>query len=86
MRTSRKIMLLFGLTALVIAPLSVLITYLLAPLWRWIEASTGIDALGERGPALWCFVLVFVVQAAFGAAAVLREARRDAAAGRPAAP
>ena len=77
MRTGRKVLLLCGLTLLIIAPLSVLITIVLAPLWRWLEAATGVEAIGHSGPAAWCYALVFVAQSALAGGAVLREARRQ---------
>ena len=77
MRTGRKVLLLSGLTLLIIAPLSVLITIVLAPLWRWLEAGTGIEAIGHSGPAAWCYVLVFVAQSALAGGVILREARRQ---------
>ena len=78
MRTGRKVLLLSGLTLLIIAPLSVLITIVLVPLWRWLEAATGIETIGHSGPAAWCYVLVFVVQSALAGGVVMREARREA--------
>jgi hypothetical protein len=36
-------------------------TFLLVPLWRWIEADFGIEAIGYSGPAEWCFYLVFAI-------------------------
>lgn len=71
-------MLLVGMTAFVIAPLSVLITILLSPLWRWVEESTGIEAIGHSGPAGWCYVLVFLAQSVAGAGLVAHEARKQA--------
>lgn len=78
MRTGRKVLLLSGLTLLIIAPLSVLITIVLVPLWRWLEAATGIETIGHSGPAAWCYVLVFVAQSALAGGVVMREARREA--------
>lgn len=40
-------------------PLSVILTLLLLPLWRWLEATHGIESVGHSGPAGWCFGLVF---------------------------
>jgi hypothetical protein len=37
------------------------VTILLVPLWRWIEADFGIEAIGHSGPAEWCFYLVFTI-------------------------
>ena len=36
-------------------------TILLVPLWRWVEADFGIEAIGHSGPAEWCYWLVFAV-------------------------
>jgi hypothetical protein len=43
------------------APLSIVTAILLLPLWRWLEASTGIESVGHSGPAEWCYAAVFVV-------------------------
>ena len=40
-------------------PAAFLITFLLAPLWSWIEATNGIESIGHSGPADWCFYLVW---------------------------
>jgi hypothetical protein len=82
MRTGRKIMLLSGLTLFLVAPLSILITILLVPLWRWLEAATGIESIGHSGPALWCYGVVFAASSALGAGSIIREARRPRAAAR----
>jgi predicted PurR-regulated permease PerM len=34
------------------------LTFLLWPLWSWVEAFTGFESMGHSGPAPWCFVLV----------------------------
>ena len=36
-------------------------TFLLTPLWRWFEATTGIESIGHSGPADWCFVATWFV-------------------------
>jgi hypothetical protein len=41
-------------------PLSVLLTLVLMPFWRWLEATRGIESVGHSGPAEWCFVAVFL--------------------------
>ena len=61
----------------VAAPLSIVITILLFPLWSWIEASTGIESVGHSGPAEWCYATVFVVLA--GSAVVVILNRRERA-------
>lgn len=53
----------FALTAFVIlligAPLSLVLTIFLSPLWSWFEESTGIESIGHSGPATWCYLVVF---------------------------
>ena len=44
-----------ALAALVLSvPVALIATFALAPLWRWIEAATGIESIGHSGPAAWC--------------------------------
>jgi hypothetical protein len=43
--------------AAVSLPLSIASTLMLIPLWRWIEATYGIESIGHSGPADWCFEL-----------------------------
>ena len=50
-----KFVALLGLSA----PLSVGLAFLLAPFWRWLEESTGIEAIGHSGPAGWCYLVVY---------------------------
>lgn len=61
---------LLGFVAIVLlsAPLSLLATLLLLPLWLWLESAGGIEAVGHSGPAAWCYLLVFAILA--GAATV----------------
>jgi hypothetical protein len=53
----------FGLVGIVLGALffAFWITIFLVPLWRWIEADFGVEAIGHSGPAEWCFYLVFTV-------------------------
>jgi len=41
----------------VCAVLGVGLTFMLWPLWSWVEAFTGFESMGHSGPALWCFAL-----------------------------
>jgi hypothetical protein len=54
-----------ALAALVVAvalmPVTLVITIVLDPLWRWIEATTGVESIGHSGPAGWCFWLVYAL-------------------------
>ncbi len=47
------------LAAAVCLPLTIILTIALLPLWRWIEARYGIEAVGHSGPSDWCFWLIF---------------------------
>jgi len=53
-------------------PVSFIVTFMLAPLWSWIEATYGIESIGHSGPAEWCFWAIYglFVVAALGAYAV----------------
>ncbi len=48
---------------LISAPVSVVATLLLLPLWRWVEASSGFESIGHSGPAEWCYLAVFALVA-----------------------
>lgn len=40
-------------------PVAYIFTILFVPLWRFIENSFGIEAIGHSGPAEWCFYLIY---------------------------
>jgi TRAP-type C4-dicarboxylate transport system permease small subunit len=66
------------LAALALLPVAFAVTVLLVPLWRRVEESTGIEALGHSGPADWCFWLVYaslLVSAALVALRLRRSGR-----------
>jgi len=44
---------------LVCVPLSLVVTFVLLPLWSWLEASYKIESVGHSGPVEWCYVLVY---------------------------
>ena len=51
-------LLLRGVGALLLsAVLGLGLTFLLWPLWSWVEAFSGIESLRHSGPATWCFVV-----------------------------
>jgi len=62
--------------AVVCLPAAFILTFLLLPLWSWIEATYKIESVGHSGPADWCFwaVYVLLVAPAFGVYAL--KARR----------
>jgi hypothetical protein len=45
-------------------PAAFIVTFLLSPLWSWIEATYGIESIGHSGPSDWCFYLVYAVLSA----------------------
>jgi len=75
MRRPVRILLAFLAIFLISAPLSVLTTILLLPLWSWVEASFGIESVGHSGPAEWCYAVIYVLFIAIGALGVLRRQR-----------
>jgi hypothetical protein len=81
MRLVRTLLALLALIVLAL-PLSAVVTILLLPFWSWLEASSGVEAVGHSGPAGWCYLLVFAIMAAGGAAlALLRPLARGRARG-----
>jgi hypothetical protein len=44
----------------VCVPVSVVLTIVLLPLWRWIEKVFGLESIGHSGPAEWCYVATFL--------------------------
>lgn len=50
---------------LVCLPIAFIVTFLLTPLWSWIEANYGIESIGHSGPSDWCFYVVYGVLNAF---------------------
>lgn len=51
-----------ALALLISAPVSIVVTLILLPLWRWSEFS-GFEAIGHSGPAEWCFLAIFTLVA-----------------------
>ena len=46
---------------LVSAPLGLMLTLYMSPIWRWIESSFGIESIGHSGPATWCYLLIYIL-------------------------
>jgi len=49
-----------GLLALLL-PVTFIVTFILTPLWSWIEDTFNIESVGHSGPANWCFTVVFAL-------------------------
>ena len=47
--------------AVISFPLTFVLTFLLVPFWRWLEATYQIEAIGHSGPSEWCFWLVYAL-------------------------
>ena len=56
-----RLFLSLAVVAVIAVPLSIVATFLLLPVWSWLEASTGIESVGHSGPAEWCFAAVYLV-------------------------
>jgi len=65
----------FGI-AVVCLPAAFILTFLLLPLWSWIEATYKIESVGHSGPADWCFWAVYVLLAALGLSVYAFKATR----------
>lgn len=62
----RLVGLAIALTVLVLCmPLAMLVTILMVPLWRWIESTYSIEAIGHSGPAEWCYMVVYAGMVTF---------------------
>lgn len=55
-----------SLIAALALPLTLILTFVLSPLWSWCEATYGIESMGHSGPATWCFIAVYVVVVSLG--------------------
>ena len=49
------------MVAVLCLPAAILVTFVLSPLWSWIEARFGVESMGHSGPADWCFGLMYVL-------------------------
>jgi hypothetical protein len=56
-----KFLLMVVVLSLAAVPAAAIATFLLYPLWSWIEATYGIESVGHSGPAEWCFMLVYAI-------------------------
>jgi hypothetical protein len=54
----RYVALLLAILALCL-PIGLMGVLLLDPLWLWLEATWGIEAVGHGGPAPWCYAAVY---------------------------
>ena len=74
-RSRIRLALVFAGVALACVPLAFVLTFLLVPLWRWIEATYGIESIGHSGPADWCFSLVYFLTVVPGLVLAVRLSR-----------
>ena len=47
--------------AAVCLPAAFTLTFLLMPLWYWMEATYKIESVGHSGPADWCYWAVYAL-------------------------
>ena len=66
----------FGI-CLAAVPASALLALAMVPLWRRIEAGTGLEAIGHSGPAGWCFAATYLLVVIAGLGAWRRLRGRD---------
>ena len=71
----RHLALALGIAA-VCLPAAFLLTFLLLPLWSWIEATYKIESVGHSGPADWCFWVVYAFLAIVGLGVYTLKATR----------
>jgi len=65
---------------LVCFPIAFIVTFLLSPLWSWIEATYGIESIGHSGPSDWCFYVIYgmIASTAFTVSYCVRRSYRRA--------
>ncbi len=62
-------------------PASFVLTFLLSPLWSWVERDLGIESMGHSGPAQWCFWATYLVLSVAGMLVAFRGRGEPAAGG-----
>ncbi|MES2626460.1 MAG: hypothetical protein V4628_14340 [Pseudomonadota bacterium] len=73
MKLSSKTLLSIVAVLLIAAPLTVIITLLLYPLWSWLDVIAGVESLGHSGPAKWCYEVVYLVLVVVGTRYVFKK-------------
>jgi uncharacterized membrane protein len=63
------------ITALVALPVTLVVTFVLMPLWSWIESRFHIESVGHSGPSNWCFFVVYGTLVVTGLALQYRRMR-----------
>ena len=58
-----RTLVLMVVVVLICAPVSLVVTLILIPFWRWLESRTGLESIGHSGPAEWCYLSVFILVA-----------------------
>lgn len=62
----------FVAVTLACVPVSFALTFLMMPLWRWVEANLHVESVGHSGPADWCFWTVYGLTLIIGVALLRR--------------
>lgn len=60
-------------------PLSLVGTFMLGPLWEWLEAAHGIESVGHAMYAGWCFAATYgaIVVVGIGLVGVMTPDKRS---------
>jgi phosphotransferase system glucose/maltose/N-acetylglucosamine-specific IIC component len=64
------------IVAMIALPVAAIATFLLTPVWRWLESTTHIESIGHSGPAGWCFVAIYLAILLTAAGVWLRVCNR----------
>ena len=46
---------------IIAAPIAIVGTIALIPLWSWIESRFQIESIGHSGPSEWCYLTTYIV-------------------------
>jgi hypothetical protein len=49
------------IVAVLAMPIAIVMTFLLLPMWAWMEAHWGVEAVGHASLSEWCFVATWIV-------------------------
>ena len=65
-----------ALAAVLMLPVAIVATFLLLPMWSWMDAHWGVEAVGHASLAEWCFVATWLAMGLPVAVLAYRSVRR----------
>lgn len=65
-----------ALAAILMLPVAIVATFLLLPMWSWMDAHWGVEAVGHASLSEWCFVVTWIAMGLPVAVLAYRAVRR----------